>query len=319
MTLAPTDALLIGPHSVFEYGGLVLNDRTQAECYWVDETIGFDSADLKITSYDDVQEDGEIPDFGAWGSRTMILNGYVKASSYTRLLEMGYALLNAVKKLSEEPLVIRALDSTSGYLVQDSVFIPCRMGDKPTVDMKLQAEDPYGPKRRRFSVTLKATKPAFLAQDESEVEIVPEITSFLGRVYDRTYDLEYATPIDSEGNPSSGTNTVFALNKGNYKANTIVTFYGPMSPATLANNTNGQQVKLKHALLEGQSISFDVATGLVVDENGDARASFIDSRSDYLVLEGDGDGVNNELQLSLEDFDTDLGAKVVIAWRSTTV
>lgn len=318
---AATDALWIGPHNTFTRNGLVLNDRSALDCYWVEDPTGFDSPDRRAGETENVQEDGSLPDLGYFNSRTMTLTGYIQAGTYTKLVQMSRALLNCMLGHVERPLLI---SSYVDLLTMPDVTINCRPTEKPTIATAITRDDQSGVFKRNFTLSLRASDPVFLWVGEQSRTLTPTSVAALGRSYDRTYDLAYDVYMDASGSPTSAGSSLTVRNAGNYKATPAITFTGYMLNPTLINNTNGYRIKLNGAIAAGEFISIDVKSGKIVDGLGNSRASQWDPVSDWMVLEGVVDWVTgeplsgyNELVLLLADFDS--SAQVALTWHHTSV
>lgn len=319
----PTTALWIGPHNVLEYRNLVLNDRTKTECYWVEEFNGFDSADLLVNAQANVQEDGELPDPGFYGGRTMSMSGYVQAGSYPKLVTMCRAFLDTFTGLVETPLLVTTQGLGLGYFQMPDVTISCRPVDKPSIATAVQPGDIAGLLKRQFSVSLRAsTDPFYKATAVKHATLVPQVVRELARVYPRTYDLAYTTRIDSGGHPVAAVgNNITLQNDGNWKSYPIIRFNGGQSGLWLTNDDTDQLVKVNFPIVAGDYIEIDTKTGDILDSGGSNRARQIDSISDWMWLLGDRpvdgtDGANN-IALEVNSFDND--ASVEFFWSDTFV
>lgn len=319
----PSSAFLVGPHSILVRNEITFNDRSSPECYWVDDFTGFDSTDLLVTAQPNVQEDGELPDPGFHGGRTMTMTGTVRCGSYPKLLDMGRALLDSMISLVESDLTVRVATGNL-WLTQPTMAIACRPADRPQIDMKITAADMSGPIKRPFTIALRASSdPMFKSVAVHHTSIVPTIVSTTGRIYDRTYDLVYATTLDPSGSPGFGANSTTVVNVGNYDDKPILRFNGFMTGVVLYNTANGHKITLKDAIDDGDFIEIDVAAGTIKDSLGNNRASAFDTRSDWMTIQGTRNvstGAattgNNEIQLSVANFG---GAPSVDIWWRDTV
>ena len=311
---APTSALLIGPHNRFLRQGLVLNDRSSLDCYWINELTGFDSADISISEQPNVQEDGATPDPGFHGGRTMTMTGYIQAGSYPKMLAMGRALLDSVLDLVESPMTIYAVGDV---IIMPTVTINCRLADKVAIDTKIQQDDITGVFKRNFTMALRATSPVFKSIETKTVSIAPESVADLGRFYPRTYDLTYPTLMDSRGNTAANLNMLSVINEGNWDAQPIIRFTGPMSGIELINFTGTQSMRLIGAIAAGDYIEINTETGTIRDSLGQNQSAMWDTTSDWIVLKGTRPGLdgNNTLQLNVDSFDT--GAMLTVTFSDT--
>lgn len=315
---AATSALLIGPHNRFTRNGIVFNDTTQLECFWVTDPTGFDSPDAQPTDQPNAEETGTLPDPAFHGARTMTLTGYIQAGSYPTMLNMGAALLASLVDLIETPMEISVADAS--YFTQESVFINCRAADRPQITMAIQPTDVSGVIKRAFTVALKATDPTYTAAVENHAVIIPQVISIPGRPYDRFYDLDYTTLMDETGTLiDAGTvNFVMAQNDGNWDASARIRLSGPMTNITLVNQTTGQVMYFSSiAIDEWIEIDTHPTLGYVKDQNGNDADGQLGMRSDYIVIHGVRGGYDgsNKLVLYVESYD--LGGQVDVYWKDT--
>ena len=316
--LAPTTAFIVGPHSVISHNGIVFNDRSTTECYWVTEFGGFDAADLRLSSEENTQEDGELAGPGFRDARVMTMTGAIRAGSYTKYLEMARALLDAYSgPLVETPMLIRPATGSTIF-AHPEMQIGCRLSDKPQVETALRESDLRGMIKRPFTIALKAHKqPMYESVVEHYDDLVPTAISQLGRVYDRTYDLVYETFLDSSGNPALSGNSITVHNDGNYGAKPVIRFTGSMSGISLINETNGHRINLKHSIADGEYIEVDVREGRVRNHLGENAMATWDLSSDWLELDGKRGGATGDNVLSLLVDSFSGSPKVEIWWRDT--
>jgi hypothetical protein len=309
-----TAALVVGSHTLFTIGDLVLNDRSSPECYWVDDPTGFETPDVLASAQQNVQEDNELPDPAFYGGRTMTLSGWIQAGSYTKILEMGRALLDSIISLEERPMLLSV--APGGLFTQPTVSISCRLVDKPSVSPKPQLDWMSGVLKAPFSFSMRASTDAtFQSVEIHTATIVPDSTSLLGRMYPRVYPLTYDVTLDSSGYPvTTGTsNTVVVSNAGNWRSYPIITFYGLLEGAQLVNAANEHKIILSSDIAHGESLTIDTKTGRIIDQAGAPAASKVDTASDWLALmKGP-----NALSLMVTSFDST--GRVDISWKDTSV
>lgn len=328
---APVTALLIGPHNMFVRNGLTLNDRKKIETFWVEDLTGFESPDIRVSSQENVQQDGGIPDPGFYGERTMTLTGWVQAGSYTRVLEMSRELLDSLIGLVETPMLITTWggmlgDPSLGMFNMPEVTINCRPADKPMLSVKIEQNDQTGIFKRSFTIALRASSPYFLSTDLVTEELVPTIQAQRGRIYDRTYDLAYDTTLGLDGYPTTpgGTNELVIQNIGNYPATPVITFDGFISSAVLRNLTTDQVMYLTDYVANGDEVTVDTLSGLITDQDGENATALFDTRSDWIRVRGTRDPATGEAHSGenvfvLEGNSFGTSAKVQITWRHTWI
>lgn len=303
---APSSALIIGAHNIFVRNGVTLNDRTQLECIWVEETTGFESPDVRISSQENVQEDGSLPDPGFYGERTMTFNGWIQAGTYPQVLNISRVLLDCLIGLKEVPLLITT--QPESVFEMPDVTINCRPAGRPSLATKIEASDRTGVFKRAFSFSLVAsTNPFLIATAVKSDTLTPSVVSQFGRVYPRIYDLVYETPIDGTGTPTAGTgaNTITLVNEGNWQSKPIIRFNGGVSDIILINMTNGQMLTINGSIANGDYYELNVEAGTIVNSLGQNMAEFLDTASDWMVLEGQHDGYDgtNVIVASVGSYD----------------
>lgn len=320
---AATDVLVVGPHSRFTFNGLVLNDRTLMETYWVESTTGFDSPDVIVSAQQNVEETGELPDPGFYGGRTMTLTGWVQAGSYPQALRMGRLLLDAFVGLSEQQMMIGV--AIASYLTQPDVVISCRPSDRPQLTTDIQQDDITGLLKRPFTITLRASNPTFRGVVQHHVELVPTVISSLGRGYDRTYDVVYDLLMTEDGDrsvsggSSDGGNNIVVTNAGNWRASLIIKLAGPMTSIILVNQTTGQ-IMLVANLDDGEYVLIDTGpNGAVVDQDGNPAGALIDPVSDWMWLGGALNGTDGTNTISLYVASYGADALMDLSWYDTSV
>lgn len=313
-----------GPHNIFVRNGFTLNDRSMLETYWVEDMSGFDSADVLVSAQQNAQEDGELPDQGFYGGRTMTLTGWIQAGSYPVLMHMSRLLLNAFLGLDEKPMLITTTHLGFFENVPDYT-INCRVADKPQLAAKIEASDVSGMLKRSFTIALRAsTDPTFRMGTFGHVaHLSPSVTSDLGRIYPRVHPMLYNVSLDGRGYPTGTPGTTGSslsiYNDGNWYAKPIIRFTGSMDNIVLFNATTGQYMYILGPIAPGQWIEVDVAKGTVVDQNGNSVQGRLDPSSDWMLLSGraTSSNGNNVITLAVSSFDS--GADVRITWWDTTL
>jgi hypothetical protein len=309
---AATSRIVVGPHNIVTRNGITFNDRSQLERYEVDDFNGFERPDLLTPAEQNPQEDGETPLPASRGGRTMTMSGNIIAGSYPKLLEMSADLEDSLIDLLELSMVIKVAVSST-YFTQPDIQIACRPTDW-TIDKKLVMTDRGGVFRRAFSVALRAsTEPRYLAVATKVATLNPASLVFPGGGGGLTF-------------PGGGGGLIFpavqatavAANVGNWSALPIIRFIGPIGDITLTND-NGQTLRINGHIAAGAWIEVNTSTSEVKDQTGAFKASFFDSTSDWLQLEGrrGGSSGNNALTLLCNWFDT--GAQVTLTYHDSSM
>lgn len=310
--------LFVGPHNILSRKGMELNNREDPrECIWIDEFTGFETTDLRIGEQDNVAEDGQTPDPGFHGGKTMTITGSVRSRSYIGAMQTGARFRDSMLDISgEDPLDIFMREDALYF--HPRVQIMCRPSEF-RIDTKIAPEDLSGLFRRSFTAAFKATDPTYKAVDEKSLTIIPTVISELGFIFPLTFDLVFNTSIDSEQNPIEDpeVDTSNADNLGNWKSKPRIRFTGPMEGASLINQTNGQVVRLSEPLESGQYI--ELYDGSITNEFGQPAADKWDPRSDWMILDGvrDGSDGNNLLNLIVKGYGG--GSRVDVWWKDTWI
>lgn len=327
---APTKAFLVGPHSIFVRNGLVLNDRSKLECYWVEEPTGFDSPELKVSSVENVQEDGSLAEPGLYGERTMTLSGYIQAGTYTQVMEMGRELLDSLIGLDEVPLLITTMAGLLelpgfGMFQHPDMTINCRPSDRPQLSMGIVGSDITGIFKRNFTIVLKASDPLFRSTIIKTATLVPSVQSELGRAYNRSFPVGYTASIGASGQPvPPDVNEITLRNDGNYAAWPIIRFSGQMNGVVLTNLTNDHSIHLVGTVAAGDLVEINTLTGDIVDQDGNDASSFWNSISDWMRLRGTrnphtGALSNGDNIIQLTAATLGLGARVDFFWQDSVM
>ena len=124
------DTALIAPRGlecVFEYKGLLLNDRRYPDHYRLTNVTGLDDADVRDSREANPDADGETPFGSRYGGRTIGLQGFIQAGNLNYLRYMWAQLKAATDDLTEDDLLLRWMDwrddfnDTSALVMQDYV------------------------------------------------------------------------------------------------------------------------------------------------------------------------------------------------------
>ena len=110
-----------GLEALFEYNGLVLNDRRQIDRYKLTGITGLDDADVRDTREPNPDYEGETAFGSLYGGRTITLTGEIQAGNLWYLRYMYQNLKAAFDDVSvERDLLIRWYDWYDGFLA-DSI------------------------------------------------------------------------------------------------------------------------------------------------------------------------------------------------------
>jgi hypothetical protein len=303
---AATTRIVVGPQNLLTRNGITYNDRTQIECYRVDDFTGFERPDFRLPTEQNPQDDGETALPPSRGGRTMTMTGEIVAGSWTKAIEMSADLEDSLIDLIEYPLVIKAQPGST-YFTQPDVQIACRPSDFQ-IEKKVKAADRQGMFRRAFTVALRASKPRYLSSALHVIN-VPQVTplTFPGGGGGLTF-------------PVSGgilfPYSVLINNAGNWSAEPVWRFTGPQDGIFLYND-NGQSLALNGPIAPGQWIDVDVENGQVLDTNGANAFSQFDTTSDWVKLEGKRSGSTGDNKVALTTTVFGGGAAVTCSYRDS--
>lgn len=101
--------------AVFEYNGLVLNDRLTPDRYRITEFDGFDEADIRDSRDVKPQQHGEFVYDSFYGGKTGLITGRIESGNYQMLHQMEQDLRSAFGALVEMPLRARYWDIFDGF------------------------------------------------------------------------------------------------------------------------------------------------------------------------------------------------------------
>lgn len=142
-----------GLESVFEYNGIILNNRLVIDKYRITDIGGFDDADIRDARENNPGSHGETAYNAFYGGRTITLTGRIEAHNVKKLRDMQMALRGAFASLEEKPLYIRGPGG-----IDNSALIMCRKSQP--IQMK-EVQNSYHP-RRDFLISLRASNPRIL-------------------------------------------------------------------------------------------------------------------------------------------------------------
>lgn len=316
---SPTNAMMVGPHSLLRRNGITFNNRAGLECFWVEDFSGFDSADIRISAQDNTEEIGELPERGFYGGRTMTLSGWVQAGSYPRLLTMGRELLDSLLGLEEVDMIITT--QIGSIFTMADVSIACRPA-AVNLATKIEGSDITKVFKRNFSISLRASDPTFKSTVLHTANLVPGVVNARGRAYPRGYDLGYTVLMDSAGNPvGAAANTITIHNDGNWDAWPILRFKGGMSGISLTNNATGHAMSLSGSIADGEYIELntDPRDTYIVDNLGVDKSDRFIMSSDWLWLRGRRNGFSGDNVFALSVTTVSGAGGLDVRWKDTSL
>lgn len=97
-----------GLEAVWEFNGLIMNDRRRPDRFFIESIDGIDDADVRDDREDNPDRDGDTPFNPLYGGRTITITGQVEAGSMNKLRAMSQAIRTAFIDLSVDlPLLAR--------------------------------------------------------------------------------------------------------------------------------------------------------------------------------------------------------------------
>lgn len=306
-------AIMPGLECVYTFNGCVMNDLSLLDKIRFTNIAGFDDATLRQGEDMIPGRDGSYPVDGLYGPRLMTFTGRIEPGDIRLLRDMQDQIRNSFMPLTELDMII---DYPWDPLLQKR--IACKKWDQISMPDKQGDLRPY----RDLQIVLRASNPVLTSTIQKQVALTPNVISSLGRIYNKTYDISYDTPLDSQGYPILGGgvtsgNTVTCINAGNYRAYPILQFTGQMNDIVLTNASNGQVVSFTQNVGEGDQIFYDIERARIFDAQGNNRSSMISTTSDPLQLDGTNstsDGIN-VLSLSVSSFSNQ--AEFLVSWFDT--
>lgn len=228
----PTDRIIgtkeSGPggiESIIEYNGIYLNDRSWIDTFLVTNIDGIDDADIRDSREENPGFDGETPGFALYGGRTIVLQGEIHAKTIWKLRDMEKGLRQAFADLSIE----RPLKFHNAINPNRSLQIYCKKSQKIQMPEEQTTATYF---KRSFSITLRASRPAFVSIDE----------------YYASKDFSTGTFDD----------LIFtAINNGTYKSSPRFALTGPINDLTLLNEATLETFTLTQDIPAGETWILD--------------------------------------------------------------
>jgi hypothetical protein len=196
-----------GIESPIQFNGFTLNNRSTADAVFITSIDGLEDADVRDTRDVNPGYDGETAFNSLYGGRTIVLNGFLRAGTLSKLRDMQEGLKSVFAPLDEKPLIIK------GVSVDRDLQIYCRKSQPITMS---ETQEGFQFKRQ-FQVTLRASDFRFTSTS----------------VYYKEWQ-----------NASAFNDEIFATsvnNLGNYLADTVIKVEGPIN--SNANGSIGLQIK----------------------------------------------------------------------------
>lgn len=240
------DAIPGGVESLFEFNGLLLNQRKWWDTYIVTDIDGLDDADVRDARDTNPAAHGETAFDSYYGGRTIVLSGKIRAYSLGKLRDLEQALRAALGDLQEHLLTVR------GASASQDVVLYCKKYQKLTIK-ETQTDFRY---MRDFQISLRASDPFMMSY------------------------LEHYAPVTLAASPG----TVAILNNGNFDARPRYRIIGPITNPVILNSTTGKQITINGSVAAGAFLEIDVRRKTIVDQSGANKFGMLDVTSDWATL-----------------------------------
>jgi phage-related protein len=242
------DSIPGGVESIFEYNGLVMNNRGWLDTFLVTNIDGLSDADIRDSREVNPGDHGETPFAAFYGGRTITMSGKIRAHTLFKMRDMIQALRTAFQDISvERPLRIMTGDADR------DVIIYCKKIQTLNIP-ETQADFRH---MRDFQITLRASNPRF----QSYTERYAALTA------GAAYPISTSVP-----------------NLGNTNAQPRFQIIGPITNPSITNTTTGKTMSFTVTIAAGQTWTIDVERRSIVDQTGVNQFSKLDVASDWVEL-----------------------------------
>lgn len=243
-----------GVDAVFQYNNLVFNVRDcVVDKIHIKSIEGLDDPDIRDVREDNPSDDGETAYDAHYGGRTLVFNGTIEAYTRNKLRDMQQGFKIAFAELEEKQLLFNTGTPTLDH------YIMCRKFSKIEWTEEQKHQNVYF---RDFQLTLRASNPRFIMK-------LP-----------KTITIDTTTP------------SAIANNLGNFSAEPIITFVGPLASAQV-NIEYGQDeihsliFKDSVTIADGDIRKVDISKRTVIDSTGANKFTDLDPDSDFPILPPD--------------------------------
>lgn len=239
-----------GVDAIFQYNGLIFNDRSVVDKIRVLSIEGLDDADVRDNREDTPSDDGEVAYDSHYSGRTIVFNGRIEAYQRDKLHDMRQALSTAFSSLTEKPLYF-----LTGTPAKDH-YINCRKSSK----LQYTEEQTNGNVFfRDFQLTLRASNPRFLRYQKKTISIDPDTT----------------TQADIS-------------NLGNYHSEPVITFHGGLDDVGFDVEYSGEilefRLKSTVSIADNDFYRLDVANRTLKNKAGENKFGDLDEDSDLIYF-----------------------------------
>lgn len=153
-------AKLGGIENPIEYNGKLINSKNTQDAVVVTSIEGLADADVRDTRENNPGYDGETAFSSHYGGRTIVLNGYIRSGTLSKLRDMQEGLKSVFATLEEAPLVLK------GTSIDRDLQIFCRK-TQPITMSEVQQGFEF---KRDFQITLRASDFRFTSNTNKEVQ-----------------------------------------------------------------------------------------------------------------------------------------------------
>lgn len=148
-----------GIENPIEYNGSLINQKGTQDAVVITAIDGLGDADIRDSREVNPGDDGETAFNAFYGGRTIVLNGFIRAGTVSKLRDMQEGLKSIFAVLDEAPLVLK------GTSVDKDLQIMCRKSQPITMSETQQGFQ----FKRDFQITLRASDFRFTSSTNNEV------------------------------------------------------------------------------------------------------------------------------------------------------
>lgn len=155
-----------GVEALFEYNGIVLNDRSTIDKYRITHIDGLDDADLRDSREDNPAQHGEAALDAFYSGRSIAFTGQIEAYTLSKLRDMQLALRTAFADLTEKPLYFLTNNTDTDHYINCRKYSKIQMGE---------AQAHASAFFRDFVITVRASDPRFYLVNQSISTLYPNL------------------------------------------------------------------------------------------------------------------------------------------------
>jgi hypothetical protein len=274
-------SLALGLEAIYEYNGLLLNDKRVLEKYRLTSVTAYDDPDVRSSRQENPTQHGERRVSMFYGGRLISLQGRIEAYNLEKMRDMQAAIKAAFNAPGEKLLKIYSTNTLS----TEDVQITC---EKPQ-PITMPEQQPDGRFFREFMIPLRASNPRFVSQTLNSPSY-----------------LAVGATINA---------TAFTINNtGDYPAQPVIKIRGPLTNPNVRVNTTLDELVFKPGITipSGREWTADIAAGTLVDDLGVNQFNNLDVSSDWPEIPPGSSGIN------FSGTSATIGTtRLIVDWRAT--